>query len=98
MEVPRCLVPSLSQYLIHDLHYFCDGSIVGYGSVVYLRSYYSATHEVVISFIISKARVMPVKKITEDGTISCFVVYQDSRQPRQADDSQHIERDILVGQ
>ena len=64
VEVPMCLVPSLSQYLIHDLHYFCDGSIVGYGSVVYLRSYHSATHEVVISFITSKARVTPVKKIT----------------------------------
>ena len=64
VEMSSCLVPSLSQYLIHDLHYFCDGSIVGYGSVVYLCSYHSATHEVVISFITSKARVTPVKKIT----------------------------------
>ncbi len=45
-----------------QLHNFADASTLGYGTVTYLRM--ETKHDVHVTFLLSKARVAPLKQIT----------------------------------
>ncbi|XP_015926265.2 uncharacterized protein [Parasteatoda tepidariorum] len=53
---------SFSEISNIQLHCFCDSSMKAYGAVIYLR--YITSNEIKTSFVISKSRVSPLKKMT----------------------------------
>ena len=59
---------SISRYLIpnpdakHELHIFCDASSTAVATTIYIRS--SSAEEITTQFVVSKARVAPIKTTT----------------------------------
>lgn len=63
-SVPRCIKPKdFGELTSAQLHHFSDDSEDGYGTVLYLRLQ-NVKEEIHLVFIIGKARVAPVKKLT----------------------------------
>ena len=63
-SVPRCIKPKdFGQFTSAQLHHFSDASEDGYGTVSYLRLL-NDEEKVHLAFILGKARVAPVKKVT----------------------------------
>ena len=56
--VPRCLKENLSDPTHSELHLYCDGSLVAYGAVAYLRSL-GAAGKITTVLIASKTRQTP---------------------------------------
>ncbi len=64
MKIPRCYQNGLPNEIANQqLHLFCDASTKSYGAVGYLRSEDEGGN-VIISIVLSKVRVAPVKQIT----------------------------------
>ncbi|XP_074649022.1 uncharacterized protein LOC141904335 [Tubulanus polymorphus] len=63
IKVPRSLTTSCENSTKHELRYFSDASESGYGVVCYLRSV-AINGETNCTFMMSKSRVSPLKKIT----------------------------------
>lgn len=61
--IPRCLGSSSSVVVSRQLHGFSDASLIAYGGVVYVRTFY-ADLSVSINLISSKARIAPLKALT----------------------------------
>ena len=47
-----------------ELHVFCDASPLAYGTVIYMRGFLANNKNPLVSYVISKARVAPVKTET----------------------------------
>ncbi|XP_043226749.1 uncharacterized protein LOC122383931 [Amphibalanus amphitrite] len=63
ISVPRCLRPTSSDTIARELHVFCDASEGAFGAVAYLRTTSpDSTHH--CSFIMSKTRVAPLKRLS----------------------------------
>ena len=63
-NVPRCIKPKgFGQLVSAQLHHFSDASEDGYGTVSYLRLK-NDKEKVHLGFMLGKARVAPVKKVT----------------------------------
>ncbi len=59
----RCLKQTgMDKSINVQLHHYADASTLGYGTVTYLRM--ETKHDVHVTFILSKARVVPLKQIT----------------------------------
>ena len=64
MTVNRCSKPSgFGDASSCELHHLSDTSQVGYGAVTYLRLV-NESSQIHCTFVMSKARVVPLKKIT----------------------------------
>ncbi|XP_032387795.1 uncharacterized protein LOC116699370 [Etheostoma spectabile] len=62
-KVDRCIKPqNFSVSATAQIHHFSDASLVGYGTVAYLRL--QDGNNVHVSFLVGKARVTPLKSIT----------------------------------
>ena len=67
-RLPRALVlPKAVKY--HSLITFCDSSLIGYGAVTYLFSKYT-DGSISVRFVMSKARIKPLKPISSDEDIT----------------------------
>jgi len=63
-EVDRCMKPeNFGVVKTADLHHFCDTSELGYGTVSYLKLT-NSVKDVHVTFVLGKARVVPLKRIT----------------------------------
>ena len=62
IELPRCINPKSSANELHELHIFSDASQLAYGAVAYIRT--SSENDVSCSFLISKAKVAPIKQLS----------------------------------
>ena len=62
IELPRCINPKSSAIELHELHIFSDASQLAYGAVAYIRT--SSEKDVSCSFLISKAKVAPIKQLS----------------------------------
>ena len=63
-EIPRCIKPSsFGNIVSSQLHHFSDASQKGYGAVSYLRLV-NSSGKISCAFIISKARLAPLKTMT----------------------------------
>lgn len=60
VKIPRCLKIHCSDVSGTELHVFCDGSEKAYAAVAYVRYVYGA-NEVSVSFLMSKARQVPIR-------------------------------------
>ena len=60
--ISRCIKPSQTGNIEHQIHNFSDASEAGYGCVSYLRS--CAEDEIHVSILCSKSRISPLKKLT----------------------------------
>lgn len=58
-KVPRCLYGCLKGDIQYQLHIFCDGSLVAFGAVAYIRAC-NERGQVHCSLIMSKARQTPI--------------------------------------
>ncbi|XP_013415996.1 uncharacterized protein LOC106177694 [Lingula anatina] len=63
IRVSRCYSPDLWEAPTVEVHIFCDGSEISFGSVAYLRIV-SANGTISVAFLLSKTRIAPVKKLT----------------------------------
>ena len=63
LHIPRFYQDTNAAAENRQLHVFCDASETAFGAVAYLRSS-SAEGDVSVSFVMSKARVAPLKKMT----------------------------------
>lgn len=62
--MPRCIKPrDFGQLISAQLHHFSEASEDGYGTVSYLRLH-NEQNQVHLAFVLGKARVAPVKKVT----------------------------------
>ena len=62
-HIPRCYYPRHADVASVQLHGFCDASEAAYAGVVYFRT--QGKHDdVYVSFIISKTKVAPIKRLT----------------------------------
>ena len=63
-SIPRIFFPEIGWDDIQDIeiHGFCDASLSGYGTVVYIRI--RRQNEYYISFVAAKGRPSPVQRIT----------------------------------
>lgn len=66
IEVPRCVNTDINTGTQNELHCFTDASKDSYAAVVYLRS--SDEFRAQTSFLMSKNRVVPLDRVTKDGT------------------------------
>ena len=63
LRVNRCLKPdTFFQPMTMQLHHFADASNLGYGVVTYIR--YVKERKIHCAFVMAKARVCPIKKVT----------------------------------
>ena len=75
-KMDRCLRPSGYEQAEVSLHHFADASEVGYGTVSYLRLV-NNKRETTVSFVMSKARVAPIKQVSiprMELTAACVAV------------------------
>ena len=63
LSIPRCYLKASSTAENRQMHVFCDASESAFGAVAYLRET-SDDGKSAISFIMSKARVAPLKKMS----------------------------------
>ena len=60
ISISRCLIPNTDAK--HELHIFCDASSTAIATTIYIRS--SSAEEITTQFVVSKARVAPIKTTT----------------------------------
>ena len=62
--LPRIYFPDIGWGAIQhpEIHGFCDASLLGYGTVVYLRVHTQDSYHT--SFVAAKGRAAPVQRIT----------------------------------
>lgn len=80
-KIDRCLKPpDFGQPTHGQLHHFSDASENGYGTVTYLRMQ-NNSHSIHVSFMLGKARVVPLKHVTIprlELTAACLAVRVDT--------------------
>lgn len=62
-KIPRHCMPVTDELIKTDLHIFCDASLEAFAAAAYLRSE-TRSRGVLVSLIMSKSRVAPVKPMT----------------------------------
>ena len=72
INIHRCLTPVDGYWSRADLHVFANASESGFGAVSYLR--FETNYEVMISLIMAKSRVAPLKLVTIPRLKLCAAV------------------------
>lgn len=63
--IPRFYLKPNGLKIINEIHCFADASNQAYAAVVYIRRYEEDTREGLVSFVIGKSRVAPIKDQTD---------------------------------
>ena len=60
-EIPWCYTENIQESKSIELHVFCDGSLIAYGAVAYLR-FENYKNEITSSILMAKSRLTPINR------------------------------------